>query len=134
MQGGAEGSARKKMVGICPPGTPKPVHAPPSVWTLHNGLRASPPLASPVGLHCPQIPAPLAHACCRSQCKAGNGERKAKQMALCFFQCLWVILQPPSWSSGKPNLSLEERAKQLARNTATVCSHYQNAGRMGSCF
>lgn len=103
---------------------------------LCHGQAARPPLPRHplLGLQQPQTPAPLAHACCRSQCKAGNGEHKAKQTALCFFQCLWIILQPPAWSSNKPNLPLDEQAKWLARNTATVCGHYRNTGRVGNCF
>lgn len=78
---------------------------------------------SPTGLQHPQTPAPLSLACRRSQYEAGNGEHEVKQTALCFFQCLWVILQPPACSSNKPNLSLDElqkQAKRLARNAATV--------------
>lgn len=114
------------------------MHAPPSVSLCHGQAARLPlPQTPPTGLQHPQTPAPLSLACRRSRYEAGNGEHEVKQTALCFFQCLWVILQPPACSSDKPNLSLDElqkQAKRLARNAATVCGHYQNAGGMGNCF
>lgn len=76
----------------------------------------------PQGCHAPtyllSLPEPVAAASAKQEWRA------ADQPDTVFPPGSLGLSYPPSWSFNKPNLSLEEQANQLARDTATMCGHY----------